>query len=244
MTWWSFLTAASPRRPVRHDREKVDTHSAFRRSVQWLNEGRPIPRAQARAALQSRMKVYQTCADATDLITEIQEALTGIPAGGGAPLFRSDLRARLIAEAKAEITSGRMDSYGFEQLVETILRSLGASDLRIVPRSMDKGSRPGRDLLARQHVPLPASGPGQALPVRPAGGCASGRSACDGHGGGAGEPRLDRHVGLVLGRRPGKQEIEEERGIQIELIDGDQLAAMIVEGRLRATGFAEAAPQA
>jgi hypothetical protein len=36
-----------------------------------------------------------------------------------------------------------------------------------------------------------------------------------------------------------KQEIEEQRGIQIELVDGDQLAAMIVEGGLRAVGFSE-----
>ena len=34
-----------------------------------------------------------------------------------------------------------------------------------------------------------------------------------------------------------KQEIEEQRGIQIELVDGDQLAAIIVEGGLRVVGF-------
>ena len=56
------------------------------------------------------------------------------------PTVRSDLRRRLIREAKAEITSGRMDSYGFEQLVATVLRSLGAPEVRIVPRSLDKGA--------------------------------------------------------------------------------------------------------
>ena len=101
--------------PVRYLPDKVDEHSAFRRPVRWLKDGKPVPRAQARAALQSRMKVYQTCADASDLIPEIQDALAEIADRSRTPTFRSDLRTRLIREAKAEITSGRMDSYGFEQ---------------------------------------------------------------------------------------------------------------------------------
>lgn len=224
--------------PVRYDPRRVEAHSAFRRPVRWLSSGQPIPRAQARSALQSRMKVYQTCADASDLITEIQDAVAGEGVAGTAPSFGSDLRVRLIEEAKAEITSGRMDSYSFEQLVATVLRSLGASEVRIVARSLDKGA----DLVATfsladtLHIRLAV----QAKHFRP-------------------DPPVGAHVvdQLVAGMdaeqtslgwvatsgsfspeaEARKREIEEERGIQIELVDGDQLAAMIVEGGLLAVGF-------
>src|SRR5688572_6652204 len=61
--------------PARHDEGKVADDAAHRRPVKWLNDGKPIPRRFARAALQSRMKVRQTCADATDLVAEIEDVL-------------------------------------------------------------------------------------------------------------------------------------------------------------------------
>ena len=47
--------------------DRVDQHSAFRRPVRWLTDAQPIPRSHVRAALQSRMKGYRTCVDASDL---------------------------------------------------------------------------------------------------------------------------------------------------------------------------------
>lgn len=225
--------------------EYVDRHAAFRRSVRWLTAEKPIARATARAALQSRMKTYNTCADASDLVAEIRDALGQAEAGradaGTAPpSFGADLRARLIEEARTEITSGRMDSYGFEQLVATVLRSLGASAVRIVPRALDKGA----DIVAtfsladtfhirlavqakhfRPEPPVGAQVVDQLVAGMEAEQASLGWIATSGTFSDAAQQR--------------KAEVEEARGIQVELVDGDQLAAMIVEGGLRAVGFAE-----
>src|SRR5687768_517458 len=61
--------------PAFHLTEKVKEDTAFRRKVEWLNGKEPIPRETARAALQSRLKVQSTSADASDLLSEIMECL-------------------------------------------------------------------------------------------------------------------------------------------------------------------------
>ncbi|MBM3740961.1 MAG: hypothetical protein FJW39_34925 [Acidobacteria bacterium] len=55
--------------------ERVKEDTAFRRKVEWLNHQKPIPRSAARAALQSRLKIQGTSADAIDLLPEIIESL-------------------------------------------------------------------------------------------------------------------------------------------------------------------------
>jgi hypothetical protein len=52
----------------RFDRSKVVSDTAYRRPVRWLNDKQQIPRADARAALQSRMGAYQACVSASDLL--------------------------------------------------------------------------------------------------------------------------------------------------------------------------------
>ena len=59
---------------------------------------------------------------------------------GESPTFQSDLQARLVREVLAELRSGRIENFGFERLIQTVLRGLGASEVRIVPRSEDKGA--------------------------------------------------------------------------------------------------------
>jgi predicted Mrr-cat superfamily restriction endonuclease len=223
--------------PLIYRPEKAEEHSAFRRRVEWLNGAQPIPRAKALAALQSRMKIRQTCADATDLVEEIQDALN-VAAGGEERNFGVDLRSRLIEQAKREITSGRMDSFGFERLLATLLRSLGATEVRIVARSQDKGA----DIVAtfslagtfnfrlavqakhyRADPPVGAHVVDQLVSGMEAEQASLGWVATSGS---FSAEALDR-----------KAQLEEERGFQIELIDGDQLAAMIVEGGLHAVGM-------
>lgn len=229
--------------PLMFRPEKADEHSAFRRPVEWLNDAQPIPRSRALAALQSRMKIRQTCADATDLIEEIQDALT-IAAGGRERSFEIDLRSRLIQQTRSEITSGRMDSFGFERLLATLLRSLGATEVRIVARSQDKGA----DIVAvfsladtfnfrlavqakhfRPEPPVGANVVDQLVAGMEAEQASLGWIATSGS---FSPEAVER-----------KAQYEEQRGFQIELIDGDQLAAMIVEGGLHAVGMnaAEAA---
>lgn len=217
--------------------EKADEHSAFRRPAEWLNGAQPMPRAKALAALQSRMKIRQTCADATDLAEEIQDALN-VAAGGEKRNFGIDLRSRLVEQARSEITSGRMDSFGFERLLATLLRSLGATEVRIVARSQDKGA----DIIAtfslagtfnfrlavqaKHYRADPPVGPqviDQLVSGMEAEQASLGWVATSGS---FAPEALER-----------KAQYEEQSGFQIELIDGDQLAAMIVEGGLHAVGM-------
>ena len=97
------------------------------------------------------------CADATSFLGEIRE-LVGVTGQGQSPTFAKDLRNaavgadvdtratvpsptfaidlrnRLINETLKEIQSGRIDDYGFERLVEDLLRALGAKKVRIIRR--------------------------------------------------------------------------------------------------------------
>jgi len=133
--------------PPTYDLTRVLDDSAYRRAAQWLNSGKPISRQIARSALVSRMKIQGTCANATDLLEEINECLS-LAEEGQTPRFQADLQARLIREVLAELRSGRIESFGFERLIQAVLCSLGAEDCRIIPRNQDKGA----DILARFRV--------------------------------------------------------------------------------------------
>jgi restriction endonuclease Mrr len=172
------------------------------------------------------------------LIADIEDAMA-IASTDEMPSFGRDLRARLIEQARAEMASGRMDSYGFEGLVATVLRSLGAQDVRIIGRSIDLGV----DIVATFSVAetFPIQIGVQAKHFRP-------------------EPPVSASVvdQLATGMQAEairfgwiatsgsfspeaisrKAEVEEELGLLIELVDGEQLAALVVEGGLRAVGLA------
>lgn len=219
--------------------DKVAEHTAFRRDVRWLN-GQPLQRRTARAALQSRMKIRQTCGDATDLIDDIRDALrvANDAEAGTPPSFGADLRVRLIEQARAEMHSGRMASHGFENLIATLLISKGATDARVVPRSQDKGA----DIVAtftmadtfqirvavqaKHFQPDPPVGPhvvDQLVAGMEAEQITHGWVATSGTFSPEAQAR--------------KIEVEEERSLTISLVDGDQIAAMIVEGGLAAVGY-------
>ncbi len=77
------------------------------------------------------MKTQGTCADATDLLGEIRDCLT-LASRDEAPTFQSDLQARLVREVLSEIRSGRIENFGFERLIQTVLIGLGADEAKIV----------------------------------------------------------------------------------------------------------------
>jgi predicted Mrr-cat superfamily restriction endonuclease len=228
---------ASVRGDAFYLQDKAEEHTAFRRHVEWLNGKQPIPRRNARAALQSRMKIRETCADASDLIEQIEDAV-GSVTSDEAPQFGGDLRSRLIEQAKAEMTSGRMDSYGFENLIATLLRSLGASEVHVIGRSVDAGV----DILATfsladtfsVQVGVQAKHYRPEPPVGP--------SVVDQLAAGMAAEQISLGWVATSGTFSAeaiarKMRLEEERPIHIELVDGEQLAAMIVEGGLRAVGY-------
>lgn len=217
-----------------HISSKVADDTAFRRSVKWLNGKSPIPRRNARVALQSRMKVQNTCADATDLLDEIL-SLLDTAAKGEMPTFDNDLRNRLIEETLKEIRSGRINDYGFEALLANILRSLGATEVRIVPRSLDKGA----DIVAtfsaantfeftlavqaKHYQPNPPVGKGVVDQLL------------------RGMEAEDADLGWVATSGSFSEDAEqyaallrEQEGRRIELVDGEFLASLIVESGLKA----------
>jgi len=222
--------------PARYEESAVAEDTAYRRKVEWLADGDPIPRRIARAPLQSRMKTRQTCAEASDLLGDIRDALQVVRAGEE-PTFAGDLRQRLVEEALGELREGRLDSFGFENLIATLLTSLGADTASLVARREDEGA----DILAtfqiaetfqitlavqakhyyRPKPPVPA-GPVEQL-VR-------GMEVEDAtHGWVVTAGTFSEEAEQRRG------ELEEETGYRIELIDGEQLAAMLVDGGLRET---------
>jgi len=121
------------------------------RPVEWLNQGEAIDRSLASARLQSRMKIYGSTASATDLREDVLAVLrdaSTMRSGGARPTFESDLRSELLTATLGQMRLGRVDSFKFEQIVQAILLSLGASDASITSRRLDEGD----DIVATFHA--------------------------------------------------------------------------------------------
>jgi predicted Mrr-cat superfamily restriction endonuclease len=215
--------------PARLEEGKVGEDSAHRRTVIWLNEKRIIPRKIARASLQSRMKIQNTCVDATDIIAEIREVLEHAEKGK-LPTFGEELGQQLVNIAISEIRSGRINSYGFEKLIESLLRALGAVEIRHPHGILDKGA----DLVATFRIAriFDFKIAVQAKHYKP-------------------EPPVDSWVidqliqgmeaesadlGMVVTSGTFSDETEqyakkvfEDQGRKIELVDGEQLVSMMLE---------------
>ncbi len=217
----------------RWDASQVSNDTAFRRSATWLNNKEPIARSIARLALQSRMKTQGTCSYATDLLEEIEECLH-LAQQGEHPTFHSDLHDRLVRETLFEIRSGRINDHGFEQLLKSLLEGMGGQDVRIVPRMLDKGA----DLLAtlsfagafrvlvavqakhyHPEPPVPQEVVQQLIRGIEAESADLGMVATSGA---FSEEAIAAAEGFY-----------EEKGIKIELVDGMQLATLLVEQGLR-----------
>lgn len=214
----------------------VNEDTAHRRKVEWLNNKQAIPRKYARAALQSRMKARQTCVGANDLVDEIKEALN-IAVNDKKPEFASDLRQMLVEKTREQLYSGRLDSYAFEKLAESLINSLGGQQTEVIPRNKDKGA----DLLsnfyvaktfklklavqAKHYKPEPAVSKNdieQLLEGMKAEDAQIGWLITTGN---FSDEAIDYHLEM------------KEQGFNIELIDGEQLSTLIVEEGLSATGF-------
>lgn len=217
--------------PARYDASKIADDSAYRRPVHWLNDGRGIQRAIARAALQSRLKVQGTTADASDLVSEIAECLdVAIRPPQQRPSFAGDLRARLIRETLAEIRGGRLDSFGFERLIAEVLRGTGGLSVRIIPRQHDKGA----DLTAefrvagalRLRVAVQAKHYQPEPPV--------GRDVIEQLIAGMDAEEADLGIVTTSGTFAPEavdyaRDVLESGQRRVELVDGEQLAAIIVD---------------
>ena len=218
--------------PAKYDPLKIDEDTAYRRPIEWLNNKKPIARRLARAAFQSRMKAYQACVSASDIISEIQEVVK-FAIKSEMPVFETDLRIKLIQETQKEICSGRLDPYAFERLLASLLKSLGSDKVKIVPRNLDKGVDILADfslahtfkftlgVQAKHYQPEPPVGPQEIDQL------ASGMEA---EGVSFGWFVTSGTFSKEASDR--KAEIEEKQGVKMELIDGEQLAALIIEAGL------------
>jgi len=219
--------------PARYDSSKVDEDTANRRPVNWLNRKNPIPRTYARAALLSRMKAYQACVDADDLVNEVQEILS-LCEKGRKPSFQEDLRMGLVDRTVKELRGGRIGPDGFEKLIASVLTALGAASVKVIPHRIDKGA----DVLAefelaetttirlavqaKHYLAEPPVGPSAIDEL------VAGMEAEDADAGwvvtsGTFDAKTEEHA----------RKLREEQNLKIELLDGVQFASLIVEGGLR-----------
>ena len=60
------------------DEGKVPQDTAFRRRVEWLNDGRPLQRGDLPERLQQRLKGYQTCLSLDGFEAEVQAVVEGL----------------------------------------------------------------------------------------------------------------------------------------------------------------------
>ena len=227
--YWSDFYVAKVEGSASYDESRTGEDTAYRRDVQWLNDKKPIPRSLARSALVSRMKTQGTCASATDLLQHVRECLD-LSASNQRPTFQDDLQLRLVRETVEELRSGRMDPFGFERLISDVLLGLGAKNARIVARNQDKGAGILATFLvagafqqivavqAKHWQPEPPVGREQVEQLI------------------RGIEAESANLGMIV--TSGSiaddaallaEQYYEEKGIRIELIDGEQFAKLMVE---------------
>ncbi|OQA86513.1 MAG: Restriction endonuclease [bacterium ADurb.Bin236] len=211
-----------------HDPNRVKDDTAFRRPVEWLNAKKPIPRKYVNLALRLRMNIQNTCAAADDLIGEIEEVLKTCEKGK-ATTFEQDLQQGMVERVLKEIREGKISDRGFEELVAHVLTRLGARDVRIVPRNLDKGADViGTFSIADTFKFVLAVQAKHYQPVPPVG-----KWVVDQLINGMQAESADLGWIVTSGSYSEEtigyaSEICERDGIRIELIDGEQLAALIV----------------
>ena len=225
----SMFYVAEVSGPPTYDESQVENDSAYRREVTWLNEKQAIPRTLAKSALVSRMKTQQTSAYASDLLHQIMECIQ-IAQTGTRPTFQTDLQSRLIENTLDEIRSGRMDDSRFEFLIKDVLYGLGADEARIVPRNQDKGA----DIVATFKVAgifqyVLAVQAKHWQPEPPVGEDVVEQLL-------RGMEAESANLGMIVTSGTVSEEaisyaekLFEDEGIQIELVDGEQFAKLIVE---------------
>ncbi|MCS6297455.1 MAG: restriction endonuclease [Nitrospira sp.] len=231
----TFYLAEISGEPFYDDTQEAHkTDSCYRRQVKWLNDKKPIRRDYARSGLISRMKTQQTSAYAQDLIDEIVEALqlaSKTEEVNPENLFEKELRQKMSQAVLKEIHSGYMDERRFERLVQTLLRAIGASRAEIVPRLHDKGV----DILTE--FPL---GPMQirvGVQVKWHQGQTT-KEYIDQLAGGLEAENLT--VGWLISSgnfaedcQALSEKLFQEKGLQINLMDGEQIATTIIDNGLQ-----------
>jgi predicted Mrr-cat superfamily restriction endonuclease len=203
--------------------------AAYRRPVRWLNDKKPISRELASRALQSRMKARGTLMDTSDLVKHIEKVLEDAKRGE-TPNLAEELCARMAEAVRQELTQGRMNPDRFETLVERMARAMGAVEAKWVPRRSDQGA----DVIARFQLMgrLPVTVGIQAKFYQP--GKPMGKDAVDQLADALRAGVADMGLVITTGdvSEEAYQAAEEylnRENLQISILDGRELAELIVE---------------
>lgn len=146
--WGGVFYVAEITGPAYYDKspKALATDSAYRRRVRWLNGGRPIPRSLARAKLVSRMKTQQTSAEAGDLLEDIWDAVNAAAKQRGKGeaadtevLLATSLRDKMTKAVLEELHHGYMTPQKMEKFVGKVLKAIGATEVKHIGTSKDKG---------------------------------------------------------------------------------------------------------
>ncbi len=214
-----------------HLDSKVSEGSAYRRDVVWLNGKKPIKRSIARSALISRMKIHGTTASASDLIFDIEECVQ-LADKKLKPSFNADLHQKLVKETLSELRNGRIESFGFEHLINSLMLKMGAIESYVVPRNKDVGA----DIIARflvagtfqQTVAIQAKHWQPKPPV--------GEEVVKQLIAGIEAEAESINLGMVITTGDINEDAivlaekyQIEKGVKIELVDGEQFAKLVVE---------------
>jgi predicted Mrr-cat superfamily restriction endonuclease len=215
--------------PAAFDADKKDAGTAYRRQVEWMNQKRGIPRSIAKSALVSRMKTQGTCAAATDLLPEILDCLEH--AGSTTtPTFGSDLETRLVKEALDELRNGRLNPNKFERLIAAVLKQLGATESKVIAHNKDMGADVLATFLVAGTIPQLVAVQAKHWQAEPPVDNSVVEQLI------AGIEAESANLGMVVttgtisdDAAAAAEAYFEEKGIRIELVDGEQFAKMILE---------------
>jgi predicted Mrr-cat superfamily restriction endonuclease len=129
--------------------DKIEEDTAIRRNVEWLNGGNPILRAYCGAGLVARLKYQGTCVGASDLISEIEEALK-YSISKKVPSFKNQLNEELKEKTSKYLVSNAaiLDDLKFEKLICQLMIGFGANTSTIPPKTRYKSSIADIDIIA------------------------------------------------------------------------------------------------
>ena len=182
----------------------------------------------------SRLKSQQACTSAEDLVDDIEEVLATVQAGK-TPKFETDLRSKLV-EATINEIRGQANPYGMESLVKTVLESIGATNVRIVPRNKDKGADLLADFSLANTFVLKFAVQVKHWETKPPHWPPVGKGEIEQlvNGMDAEGTQLGLFITSGSFSESAEKKAQEllEEGYRIELVDGTQLATLIVEGGL------------
>ena len=214
---------------ARFHEEHVETDTALRRDVKWLTDpSKPIKRDQASSRLNSRLKIRGTSASASDLAEEIRRLLKE-EKEPDTRTFETDLREKLGAETLAMLRNGRMKPRKFEELIADTLKRQGAVDVSIRAGRGDKGVDVVAEFMLAGLLPVKVGVQAKHWDDR----APLGPEVVDQLQRGMEEEGLA--AGMIITTGVISEEAEErakalaEEDLQIEMIDGELLAGLIVE---------------